>query len=168
MPIVDIPDRACPHCGGTIYRVQYHGKYTSHYCIVRWREFAKNYRDKNRDILRKKAKEAHKNSVKYKLSQENKLKKKLDLMNKKKSTCNVCKKTKDISKFTKLTYDVRKTCDACRNKKQYIKQRDKLGNSYVSMCIIQDSGLSRKDIPQELIELKRKELLLKRKIKNNG
>jgi hypothetical protein len=44
----------------------------------------------------------------------------------------------------------------------------RLTNSYIKEIIIEYTGLSFKDIPQELVELKRKQMLLKRKIKNNG
>lgn len=48
------------------------------------------------------------------------------------------------------------------------KSRDALDNSYVKKVITNSCNLSFNDIPQDLIELKRKQLLLTRKIKNNG
>jgi hypothetical protein len=47
-------------------------------------------------------------------------------------------------------------------------QHDNLTDYYIKHLITNKNELSSKDIPQELIELKCKQLLLKRKIKNNG
>jgi hypothetical protein len=50
-------------------------------------------------------------------------------------------------------------------------ERDTLNNNYVYRRIFSDpemKDLNRSDIPKDLIDLKRKQLILKRKIKNNG
>jgi hypothetical protein len=108
MPTVDIPDKICPHCGGT-----------------RW----------------------------YTFIQDGKLKK----------TC--YKRKQDyLLQFYKdnpgkhLSY----------RRKSFKEKSKKLTTSYIKELIVQFTDLSFDDIPQELVELKRKQLLLKRQIKNNG
>jgi len=54
-------------------------------------------------------------------------------------------------------------------KKEYNnKSTTELNDYYVKKLIKQDTILNSKDIPQKLIELKRKQLLLTRKSKQNG
>lgn len=108
MPTIDIPDKICPHCGGTKWFKFIQGKYTKYDCSIKKEQRLINFKKLNPN--------------KYKLY----------------------KKKTDRQKSIRLT------------------------NSYIKEILIQYADLSFNDIPQELIELKRKQLLLKRKIKNNG
>lgn len=51
---------------------------------------------------------------------------------------------------------------------KYYYNRDNLTDRYIKYLIVHKNELSQSDVPQQLIELKRKELLLIRQIKNNG
>lgn len=107
MPTIDIPDKICPHCGGTKWYAFKQNKYTKYNCSLKKKENLLNY---------------------HKLNPEK-------------------------SKIYK-----RKT-----NRKKCIR----LTNSYIKELIIQNTNLSFNDVPQELVEIKRNQLLLKHKIKNN-
>jgi hypothetical protein len=165
MPTIDIPDKICPHCGGITYKVQYQGKYTSHRCIVLEKETKKQYREANKEKLKEVSKLNYYNSLRYKQTEQ----RRLEFLNKTYSTCSICKKTKDVSKFKKVSKCcLDKRCNSCISKARYTRTTRELRDTYVKMCIVQDSDLKHGDVPQELIEIKRKQLLLIRKIKNNG
>ena len=51
---------------------------------------------------------------------------------------------------------------------RYYKERDVLTDHFVKVRLANDGLLSQSEMPQELIELKRKQLLLTRTIRNNG
>jgi hypothetical protein len=51
---------------------------------------------------------------------------------------------------------------------RYYKDRDQVTDRFVKHRLAHDGLLSQSDIPQELIELKRKQILLTRTIRNNG
>jgi hypothetical protein len=107
MPTIDIPDKICTHCGGTMWYTFKQGKYIKYYCFLKKEENLINF---------------------YKLNPEKR---------------KVYKKKCDRQKSVRLT------------------------NTYLKELIIQYTDLSFNDIPQELIEIKRKQLLLIRQIKNN-
>lgn len=162
MPTIDIPDKICSHCGGITYKVQYQGKYVSHRCIVLDKEWKKQYRLQNRESLKIISKANYYKSERYKKSQE----RKTLFLNKTHSECIICKQVKSVSNFRKVSkFCVDKKCNSCRNKKRSERSVKDLRDTYVAMCIIQKSKLSREDIPQDLIEVKRKQLLLKRQLK---
>ena len=164
MPTIDIPDRICPHCGGITYKVQYQGKYISHRCVILDKEKKKQYRQINSEILKEAAKVRYYNSLKYKQTEQ----RRLEFLNKTHSTCSICKKTKDVSKFKKVSkYCLDKRCNSCINKGRYTRTVNELRDTYVKMCIVQNTALKHNDIPQQLVEIKRKQLLLTRQIKNN-
>lgn len=52
MPTIDIPDRICPHCGGTRWYVYINKGYTHHHCYVKRRnnfeKFEKNNPEKRK------------------------------------------------------------------------------------------------------------------------
>jgi hypothetical protein len=50
---------------------------------------------------------------------------------------------------------------------RYYKDRDQVTDRFVKHRLAQDGPLSQSDIPQELIELKRKQILLTRQIRNH-
>lgn len=165
MPTVDIPDKICSHCGGITYRVQYHGKYTSHICILKVKEYRNSYNKLNRQKILQDHKKRHLLSERHIKA----VKRRQDLQETKYKTCKTCNKIKSVSKFRKVSkyvYDYQ--CNSCRNKKKFIRDCTNLKDVYIKACLKWGTDLSSKDIPQELIEIKRKQLILTRKIKNNG
>lgn len=103
---MDIPDKICPHCGGTKWYVFNQDGYTKFYCNLKKLETHKRFRRNNP--------EKHK----------------------------VYRRKSGREKSIKLT------------------------NSYLKERIIFKTELSFKDVSPDLVELKRKQLLLTRQIKN--
>jgi hypothetical protein len=169
MPTIDIPDKICPHCGGTRWCIfqkkdwrseKFHGTinyYTNYSCAnVTENGCARLKRLKYNPLKPrvKVTKEYTKERVR-KYHQKNKHKwhsQSKEVHNKR---CKVYYKTN--SEYKKRINDhQRKDCEV-------------LSDAYIKRMITQHkSFLSYKDVPQDLVELKRKQLLLKRKIKNNG
>ncbi len=158
MPTIDIPDRICPHCGGTKWQINVpKDGYKRYYCFFKAAENRKRWRSTDEG-------KAYTNSY-YKTEAGKKHKKKYL---KKEST------KKLIANLAKAKYhrDMLKDPEKVRNKKNSSnkKLREKLTDGMVKHYIIRsykESGLSAFEIPQELIEIKRKQLLLTRQIKNN-
>jgi hypothetical protein len=165
MPTVDIPDKICPHCGGITYKVQQQGKYTSRMCIVKFKESKKRtnqlYREKNLEYNKKRYRQSE---VALKVIQKRKR-----LSEVKTKVCKTCKETKSLARFKKSSkYAYDNECIACKNKRKFNRDCTNLKDVYIKAAIKWGTNLSSKDIPQNLIELKRKQLLLTRQIKNNG
>jgi hypothetical protein len=133
MPTIDIPDRICPHCGGTRWKIEYEKRpywiRTRYRCAKKSNERSKNWHLKNPE----KSKELYR----------------------------LVTKRKTESEFFKT--DKYKTSQRLR----YYKDRDNLTDRFLKHRIAHKSILSQADIPQELVEIKRKQLLLTRQIKNN-
>lgn len=108
MPKIDIPDKVCPHCGGTRWYMFNQDDYIKYYCY-------------------KKRTDAHK-------------------------------------KFLRENPEKHKTY----RRSSGVQKSKKLTDTYLKERIVYNTDLSFKDIPQELIELKRKQLLLTRQIKAHG
>ena len=133
MPTIDIPDKICPHCGGT-----------------RWKIKTDKYTKKDGSISL--------------------------------STWYLChKKNYDYSKITKAKNpekyrNINNKASSKRRKTEEFKQwnsvyqKKLVANNYplyLARLIVKYSDeLNSKDVPQELIDLKRKQLLLTRQIKN--
>jgi len=128
MPTIDIPDKICPHCGGTKWKIEYEQRPS----YIR-----KRYRC---------SKKADERSKRWRLNNP--------------------EKYKEICKNKVVCF----TSDSYRKKQleKYYYNRDNLTDRHIKHLIAHKNELSQSDIPQELIEIKRKELLLIRKIKNNG
>jgi len=135
MPTIDIPDKICPHCGGTKWHIMT-DKYTKkdgtislctwYLCHVKRYEYSK--------------KSKLKNSKKYRE------------INKKASA-----KRRLTEKF--------KIWNSDYQKKLVINNYP----LYTARIIVKNNDLLNwRDIPQDVIELHRKQLILKRKIKNNA
>jgi hypothetical protein len=158
MPTIDISDKICPHCGGTKWQVNVSKDgYKRHYCFFKSAENRKRWRSTDEG-------KAYTNSY-YKTKAGKKHKEKYL---KKEST------QKLIANLAKAKYyrDMLKDPEKVRNKRNSSnkKLREKLTDGMVKHYIIRsykESGLSAFEIPQELIEIKRKQLLLTRQIKNN-
>lgn len=140
MPKMNVPNKVCKHCGGTVWYVCYKNDGTPNYnCYVRrletikiWRtttEAGKLYKAASRKLP------SHKAAMKKYFKQP-------EILAKKNA---IAKRATEKSKL-------------------------ELGDAYVKCRIKGDAkgALKGIDIPPELIELKRKQLLLTRKIKSNG
>jgi hypothetical protein len=161
MPTVDIPDKICPKCDGTKY---YHriykkvsvitGKNYEHYeCRNCNMEMSKNYAFHNVIKIREIKKTCY---LKYK---HDPVRKKIRNENAKKSR--ELRKDDEEYKERIKNYAI----------KSFQILKNSLSDRYIKDRLIYESNikiLDRNEIPQDLIELKRKQLLLTRKIKNNG
>lgn len=134
MATIDIPDRICPHCGGTKWIV--------------WQEKYKGYiRNKKRC-----AKKAYDNTKKWLDNHPNKPK---EYINK------LLAHRKEIG-----YYKTPESRESERLKKR--KETDVLSNNYIYRIILISpdmKSMKRSDIPQDLIDLKRKQLLLTRQLR---
>lgn len=98
--------------------------------------------------------------------------------------CNICNNLQSINNFEKLKVkkDNRvhdRTCNICKElinkKKEYfinnpnagLRNRLNLSDNYIKSLIITGTSLKFKDVTPELIEIKRKHLTLKRKLKTH-
>ena len=159
MPTIDIPDKICPHCGGTKWYVYVNKKgYTKHSCFLKLAENRKAWRQtpKGKEVMSNyfKTEVGKKHREKYLAKPSTKeLRSKLALLQYYKEKANNPEKVKN------------------RRNKDNKKLREKLTDGIIKHYIIRsysESQLNHSDIPQELIEIKRKQLLLTRQIKNNG
>lgn len=138
MATIDIPDKICPHCGGT-----------------RWRVENKKLAAGNRTVVYKCAVRAIERSTRWKLNNPD---------NVREHNIKSCKNRRDKGYF-------KTPKERERSRLISKKERDTLANNYVYRRIFSDpemKEIDRTDIPQQLLETKRKQLLLIRKIKNNG
>lgn len=171
MPTVDIPDKICSHCGG-IRWIQYPivkksaktgeiKTYTGLKCAKKNIESGDRWRKNNIEHYRKVARERIQNKRKtciefIKRDRE-----------RKKMYYKVHKEERDIYKKKWISLNHEKYLGYCN--KNAKKQMENLTDYYVSRAVIgKKSILKRSDVTPEVIELKRKQLLLTRKIKNNG
>ncbi len=167
MPTIDIPDKICPHCGGTKWYVKtdkYINKngvlkqYISHSCIILVKERDKKWKSENpekRKIIYKKSKDKVKDTEEYKIKNNQRVRAWYKL-NKEQAIQN--------SKNAKLRNPEKyKMFSLVKNRKEVAN----LGDNYIKSLLSKDKELSFKDIPQQLVEIKRKQLLLTRQIKNN-
>jgi hypothetical protein len=140
MPTIDIPDKICSHCGGT-----------------KW--YKRNLKS-NYFVCYKKLQETHK---KYYIHHQEECKTRtINNWNKIKNIPGI----KEKASISRIKWG-HKNPDKIKiyKKNNYEKIRENLEDPYVKRLIIQYTSLKLKDIPQELIELKRKKLLLTRKSK---
>jgi hypothetical protein len=138
MPTIDIPDKICAHCSGTRWRVE-------HKILV-----SGNKVDVYRCAVR-----AIERSTKWKLNNPD---------NVREHNIKSCKNRRDKGYF-------KTPKERERSRLISKKERDTLVDNYVYRRIFSDpemKEIDRTDIPKELLEIKRKQLLLIRQIKNNG
>lgn len=138
MPTIDIPGKICTHCGG-----------------IRWRVENKKLAAGNQTIVYRCAVRAIERSTRWKLNNPD---------NVREHNIKNCKNRRD-----KGYYKTPKEQE--RSRLIAKKERDTLSDNYVYRMIFSDpemKDINRADIPKELLETKRKQLLLIRKIKNNG
>jgi len=164
MPTIDIPDKICEHCGGTKWftkidkRINKDGilkKYVTHTCFVINTERNKKWASENpekRRMMSKRSKDKVKDTIEYKTKNNERVKTWYKL-NKKQAIQNAKNaKIRNPEKYRLFSLK--------RGRQDTIT----LNDNYVKALVCQNSELSFKDIPQELIEIKRKQLLLTRQI----
>jgi hypothetical protein len=134
MPTVDIPDKICPHCGGTKWKIEYEKRpywiRTRYRCAKKSQERLDKWQLKNPEKLLEYSRRGS--------------------------------KVKTLKSYWKS--------EAYRGKqnKRYYINKENLTDRHIKHLLAHESELSQSDIPQELIEIKRKQLILKRKLKNNA
>jgi len=154
MPTIDIPDKICPHCGGTKYYIRYkNGKLHSKTCHTKMIATKK----RNPEDPVKKAIRRHK----YYL--DNKESSKLKSVKWQKENID---RYKIISNRAVAKYQSSKKGELMLYKYEKTK-RLILADDYIIRLIIDDTDLKFSDVTPELIELKRKQLLLHRQLKSN-
>ena len=158
MPTIDIPDKICPHCGGTTWymRKAKNGNLHISTCFYKMAERRKAWRatDKGKEFTNNyyKTPAGIKHREKY---QE------------KEST----KKLRARLSINKYHRDKLSNHETMKERKRISAKKSvqNLVDSVIKRYIARDySGIDYSDVPKELVEIKRKQLLLIRKIKNNG
>jgi hypothetical protein len=160
MPTIDIPNKICPHCGGTKwfeYKAKYKDKiYIKYSCLLKVKENHKQFKKNNPDKVKDYRKKSHlKNREYYLIKSKN-----YNIIWYQKNKENVIKQSK---KWKQSNLEKHKQI----RKKMDKKASDNLSDRYVKSILCDDTLLKHSDISQELIELKREQLLLKRQIKQN-
>jgi hypothetical protein len=141
MPNIIIPDKICPHCGGNKYLI----------------EKTKRPSKSNPDYIRIRYRcvvQSDERSKRWKLNNPDKIKKYVQL-----PKPDGYWRTPEMKERYKLKYN---------------RESEQVTDNYVKNRILGKSGslsrtmLSFKDIPQELVEIKRKSILLNRQLRNHG
>lgn len=143
MPTIEIPDKICSHCGGNIWFLSNSDK--RYRCINRIKDYKKIWTKNNRDKCKQ-----HKKTYKDKFGNSH------------------------IYQLNKASYIkwIKEHPEKYREyqRKIYQKHINNLSDGYLKDLISLNgrSGIKPQDVPQELVELKRKQLILTRIIRNNG
>ena len=165
MPTIDIPDKICPHCGGTKWftkidkRINKDGIlkiYVTHTCSIINTERNKKWASENpekRRMMSKRSKDKVKDTIEYKTKNNERVKTWYKLNREQAIQNSKNAKIRNPEKYRLLSLK------RCRQ------DRKTLHDNYVKALACQDSELSFKDVPQKLIDLKRKQLLLTRQLK---
>lgn len=138
MPTIDIPDKICPHCGG-----------------IRWKSEYKTLAKGDKVLIYRCSVRATERNKRWKLKHPEAVRE---------HNITSCRKRRANGYF-------KTPKEKERSRLISKKQRDTLADNYVYKQIFSDPNIkivSRADIPQEMIEIKRKQLLLTRQIKNYG
>ena len=136
MPTIDIPDKICPHCGG-----------------IRWRTEYKKLAKGNRVLIYRCAVNAIERSSRWKSKNPD---------NVREHNIKSCKKRRDAGYF-------KTPKERERSRIRSVREAAELCNNYIYKTILASpdlKGITRSNIPQEMIETKRKQLLLMRQTKN--
>lgn len=140
MPTIDIPDKICKHCGGTKW---YFSNVKSHilYCFLLRKETVKASYEK------------HKSDPYIIASKKARLRKWKD-------------NNREHIRAYEIDYNKKSNVKLECRRRSAKKMIDNLEDQYIKSLLIAKSPvkLSKKDIPQKLIELERSQLLLKRKL----
>jgi hypothetical protein len=151
MPTVTIPDKICSHCGGNKWFLSYskykNKVYENYTCTI--------IRSEKRKLIDKKSRDKVKHTEDYKIKNKERVQR-WYLLNTERSKNNVKKAIiNNPDKYRNIQR---------RNRQKY---KDTLNANYLKDLICSKTTLSFSDIPQELIELKRKQILLTRQIRNH-
>jgi hypothetical protein len=185
MPTLIIPEKICSHCGGNKW--YFAPKNKTYECFIKVSERKMKWQNDNHDRYIRLAKERR-----HKLRELNPLQPRSKMSDdERRAKQREYKKKKYLEDpiYREQTYNRAKEYYQLHieEKKQYNKQygiknadtirevqriganrlRDKLANSYLKFLIIQGTDISQKDVPQDLVELKRKQILLTRQIRNH-
>ena len=139
MPTIDIPDKICSHCGGTKWKTEYRKKPTK--------------ADPDKKVIRYRcAKKGDERNYRWKLNHPTKSKEH-ELRNSRNRRANGYYKTPKEQERARL-----------KSKRE----SDVLADNFIYRSILLSPGMEnvkRPEIPQKLIDIKRKQLLLTRKLK---
>lgn len=139
MPKINLPDKVCSHCGGTLW---YYKPSSSNYltCFEKRREdHKKEYEMKKNDPV-----QIDKKKIWMKNWRNN--------------------NSEHVRKY-KLSYDKTDKGRSAKRKRSHY-AIDQLRDCYIKSILLANSPvkLSKEDIPQELVEIERKNLILKREM----
>jgi len=168
MPTVIIPDKICPHCGGTKWRQssfksrsKYKDKdkiFIRYMCYVKVTEGINRWKKNNPEKV-KAIKKAHRDKDPERYKQ-------LDRSCKKRYYQKYTDKLKaKVSKWQMANPERNKEIHIKALKKYNRKHVDNLSEQYVKKLITNYTLLKPSDINQELVELKRKSIKLQRQLK---
>lgn len=181
MSKINIPDRICSHCGGTLWYKQITRKgeklYTVYYCVKKTKDRAELYHKTNREkilLKNKQNKDKHKIYPKEKWAEwgrkyRRKYKDRINARRRELYILNRRKKLEEAKTYRDTHSDQIKKNNSKFSKK-YI---DELGNNYIKnlmqICVRNTLGdgklLDRSAITKEQIEMYRQSLLVQRQLK---
>lgn len=170
MPTVDIPDKICPHCGGTKWYIRTNGKIDS--CNNKKLERHNKYykKVKTTEVFKRKKADL---AIQYYHKNSEKINQRKAILRKPEWTKNTYERNKEKILLKCKEYVTNE--EVKKKIRENAKKRNKLLSDNTVRNLITSNirrtflvTFSAKNIPQPLIELKRKQLILTRKIKNNG
>ena len=139
MATIDIPDKICPHCGGTKWKTEYRKKPTK--------------ANPDKKVIRYRcAKKGDERNVRWKLNNPDRARE---------HSARHCK-----NRRAKGYYKTPKEQERARLKAK--RESDTLADNFIYRTILSSSDMKdikRPEIPQKLIDIKRKQLSLTRKLK---
>ena len=161
MATLIIPDKICSHCGGNnwiVWDIKRKDFISTNYrCVLKDKEAQKKWRENNYEKYRYSIKVSREKNIHKYLEKEKILKRNYYLKNKDifiKQAAEWQKNNIELSK---------KSARKCR-----MKSCVNLGDTYVKLMVCHhDKFIKYSDVTPELIELKRKQLILTRIIRNN-
>lgn len=158
MPITIIADKICSHCGGNkwyVYKRKYKDKiYTKYVCNVRQNDNAIRWRENNPERY-KAMRNVSKQKNKHKYIEKEKESQKRHYILNKDIYIERAKKWKENN--LDRWKEIRKRVDD--------KASVTLSNRYIKMLICDDGSLKHSDVSQELIDIQRHKIQLKRQLK---
>ncbi len=164
MPTVNIPDKICPHCGGTkwmsgiVKRTNQKGitkVYTVYRCIEKMKANAVVYKQNNIDAVRAWEREKHR---RRRLSEE--FRKRCNKRHRNSYAKNKDKHLARNKAWLKANPEKAKE----KNRIAALKHIRRLPDGYILNRITRGTTINKSDIPEEIIQLKRKQIMLKREL----
>lgn len=142
MSTITISDRICPHCGGTKWKIEYRKRPTK-------------ANPDNKVIRYRCAKRAEERCIRWRLNHPEKCAE-INIKRCRRLRASGYYKTPSVREHARLKAK---------------RESDTLADNFIYRMILHSSDMKdvkRPEIPQTLLEIKRKQLLLTRQIKNNG